>query len=125
MKKFIFVLAFLASLSLLGCAETSSSSVSSSVWSLTSYPDSGIYPILIYVPTGHGNLSSSKGESKAGLTITIAVTAEPGYVLEKIRSEDAVLTEEVPFASYSFVMPAKSVTVTASFILDSASSFAL
>ena len=126
MKKPFLAFALLASITLLGCAETSSSSSSSSsAWSLTSYSDSGIYAISTYVSTGHGQLSSSKKQTQAGLNITIAVTAEPGYVLENIVSEQIVLTEVVPGATYSFVMPAKNVTVSASFILGDASSSAL
>jgi len=124
MKKLVLAVTLLASLSLLGCSWTSSNSVSSSnsAVSLTSYPDSGIYAITTSVPTGHGHLSTSKKQAETGLSITITVTAEPGYLLESISSEQTPLTAVVPGETYSFVMPAQNVTVAASFILANSSS---
>ena len=124
MKKLVLALTLFASLPLLGCSWTSSSSVSSSssAISLTSYPDSGIYAITTSVPTGHGHLSTSKKQAETGQPVTVMVTAEPGYLLESISSAQTALTAVVIGETYSFVMPAQNVTVTASFILASSSS---
>ncbi|MCI1244516.1 MAG: hypothetical protein LKG11_00950 [Bacilli bacterium] len=105
--------------SLLGCSSGSSPAVSSSASASIdlSFSQSGLHPILSYVPDGHGHLDFSKSQAVSGTEITVTATADENYFLSDISIEDGVadlLTEEEG-RTYSFVMPDRVVTIDAVF----------
>ena len=67
----------------------------------------------------NGTVKADRSAAAAGQTVTVTVTPDSGYALDKIAVADsngnAVTLKENSNGSYSFTMPGKNVTVTASF----------
>ena len=67
----------------------------------------------------NGTVKADRSAAAAGQTVTVTVTPDSGYALDKIAVADsngnAVTLKENSNGSYSFTMPSKNVTVTASF----------
>ena len=70
-------------------------------------------------PAANGRLDVSSQSAAAGDTVTVTVTPDAGYALEELTAADAddnaVALTPVNDATYTFVMPAGRVTVTAVF----------
>ncbi|MEE3411648.1 MAG: InlB B-repeat-containing protein, partial [Treponema sp.] len=70
-----------------------------------------------------GTLTADKAKATIGTTVTLTVSANDGYELEKLLVKDSggadvSVTEIAAGASYTFTMPASPVTVTAVFIVE-------
>lgn len=94
-------------------AKTSGSSSSSS----SSRPS---YPITTPDKTENGSVNISSTSAKRGNTVTITVTPDAGYVLDKLTvtdkdGKDVALTKKSD-TEYTFVMPAGKVEITPSFV---------
>ncbi len=67
----------------------------------------------------NGTVKADRSAAASGQTVTVTVTPDSGYALDKIAVTDsngnAVTLKENSNGSYSFTMPSKNVTVTASF----------
>ena len=61
----------------------------------------------------HGSLSADKALAAAGEKVTLTVTPADGYQIAAVKLDDESLVEEE--GVYSFIMPAKAVSVTATF----------
>ena len=61
----------------------------------------------------HGTVTADKTEAKAGVTVTLTVTPDEGYVLV------AIYVNGVEIEGTTFEMPAEDVTITATFTADS------
>lgn len=62
----------------------------------------------------NGEVTTDKSEACEGDTVTLTVTSAEGFMLDDISIEDVPLTQENE-NEYTFVMPAKNVTVEATF----------
>lgn len=94
-------------------AKTSGSSSSSS----SSRPS---YPITTPDKTENGSVNISSTSAKRGSIVTITVTSDAGYVLDKLTvtdkdGKDVALTKKSD-TEYTFVMPAGKVEITPSFV---------
>lgn len=94
-------------------AKTSGSSSSSS----SSRPS---YPITTPDKTENGSVTVTPKSAKRGSTVTITVTPDAGYVLDKLTvtdkdGKDVALTKKSD-TEYTFVMPAGKVEITPSFV---------
>lgn len=94
-------------------AKTSGSSSSSS----SSRPS---YPITTPDKTENGSVNISSTSAKRGSVVTITVTPDAGYVLDKLTvtdkdGKDVALTKKSD-TEYTFVMPAGKVEITPSFV---------
>ena len=72
------------------------------------------YSIETSIYISHGTVTPSKSTAHAGETITVTVTPDEGYALERLyygNDNDIALSNGV----YSFVMPTKSITIYAKF----------
>lgn len=73
-------------------------------------------------PSDHGTVSPSRTMAGKGGTVTLTVTPDEGYRLEKLTVKDASGNElklvDQGEGRYSFTMPDTNVTVEASFVLD-------
>ena len=73
-------------------------------------------------PSDHGTVSPSRTTAGKGGTVTLTVTPDEGYRLEKLTVKDASGNElklvDQGEGRYSFTMPDTNVTVEASFVLD-------
>lgn len=63
----------------------------------------------------NGSVTADKAQAIAGETVTLTVTADPGYKVTSVKYNDVVV--EPVESVYSFTMPAEAVTVTAVFSL--------
>ena len=81
----------------------------------------GSYRITVK-PSDHGTVSPSRTTAGKGGTVTLTVTPDEGYRLEKLTVKDASGNElklvDQGEGRYSFTMPDTNVTVEASFVLD-------
>lgn len=81
----------------------------------------GSYRITVK-PSDHGTVSPSRTMAGKGGTVTLTVTPDEGYRLEKLTVKDASGNElklvDQGEGRYSFTMPDTNVTVEASFVLD-------
>jgi hypothetical protein len=79
-----------------------------------------VYSIVV-TPSANGTVTPSSTGASAGETVTLTVSADPGYglkpgtLLVKETTGGAPVTLSGSGASYSFAMPAANVTVTAEF----------
>ena len=92
-------------------------SPSSSSSSSSSRPS---YPITTPDKTENGSVNISSTSAKRGSTVTITVTPDAGYVLDKLTvtdkdGKDVALTKKSD-TEYTFVMPASKVEITPSFV---------
>ena len=73
-------------------------------------------------PSDHGTVSPSRTMAGKGGTVTLTVTPDEGYRLEKLTVKDASGNElklvDQGEGRYSFTMPDTNVTVEATFVLD-------
>ncbi len=87
-------------------------------------PSNNPYRITVN-ETEHGTVKPDRTAAPAGQTVTLTVTPDEGYVLESITVTDEkdsrISLTTVSDSRYSFVMPGKKVTVTATFTPDDAS----
>ncbi len=70
-----------------------------------------------------GTVSVSPEKAKSGSTVTVAVTPDEGYKLDKLVVTDAdgkTITVTAKDGKYTFTMPASEVSVKASFVKDDA-----
>ena len=81
----------------------------------------GSYRITVK-PSDHGTVSPSRTMAGKGGTVTLTVTPDEGYRLEKLTVKDASGNElklvDQGEGRYSFTMPDTNVTVEATFVLD-------
>lgn len=81
----------------------------------------GSYRITVK-PSDHGTVSPSRTTAGKGGTVTLTVTPDEGYRLEKLTVKDASGNElklvDQGEGRYSFTMPDTNVTVEASFVPD-------
>ena len=78
------------------------------------------YPITTPDKTENGSVNISSTSAKRGSTVTITVTPDAGYVLDKLTvtdkdGKDVALTKKSD-TEYTFVMPAGKVEITPSFV---------
>lgn len=78
------------------------------------------YPITTPDKTENGSVKISSTSAKRGNTVTITVTPDAGYVLDKLTvtdkdGKDVALTKKSD-TEYTFVMPAGKVEITPSFV---------
>lgn len=70
----------------------------------------------------HGSISADKKSAAKDATITLSLTADEGYAMEKLSITDAkgneIAATEKSAGVYTFKMPAGNVTVAASFAAD-------
>ncbi len=70
-------------------------------------------------PADNGSVDVSTGKASAGKTVTITITPDQGYELDELlvtdRQGNALTVTDLGNGRYSFVMPASSVTVSATF----------
>lgn len=81
----------------------------------------GSYRITVH-PSDNGTVTPSRTTAGAGHTVTLTVTPDEGYRLEKLTVTDSRGTElhlvDQGEGRYSFTMPASNVTVEATFVPD-------
>jgi len=75
------------------------------------------YAVTIDSGIVNGTVGADKASAKVGETITLTVTAETGYETVGVTASGADVTK-VDDTTYTFVMPAEAVTVTATFALE-------
>ena len=78
------------------------------------------YPITTPDKTENGSVNISSTSAKRGSIVTITVTPDAGYVLDKLTvtdkdGKDVALTKKID-TEYTFVMPAGKVEITPSFV---------
>ena len=86
-------------------------------------PSPASYPIHV-TEAAHGSVLASASRASQGEAVTLTVTPEKGYVLGTLTVTDAagrtLALADLGGGKYRFAMPASAVTVTASFLDDSA-----
>ena len=85
---------------------------------------SGKYTITVKTPD-NGTLKASSSSASQGNTITLTATPVSGYVLESISVVDADGNVVAVTNNKSFSMPAANVTVTATFIAGTVTTYAI
>lgn len=78
------------------------------------------YSVTVPTSTEHGQVVADKITAEEGETVTLTVTPDAGYVVESLTVKDAdngdvTVTTVAANSSYTFVMPAKAVTITVAF----------
>ena len=79
-----------------------------------------MYNVAISGNIENGTVNADKTTAEEGETVTLTVTPEEGYVVESLTVKDAdngdvTVTTVAANSSYTFVMPAKAVTITVAF----------
>ena len=72
-----------------------------------------VYAVNISAGIEHGTVTADKAKATAGETVTLTVTPAGGYQIASVTVDGEPL--EAVESVYSFVMPAKAVTVAATF----------
>lgn len=80
------------------------------------------YPVTVPGKTEHGSVSGNVKNASKGSTVTITVTPENGYVLDKLTVTDSKgnslkLTDKGS-GKYAFTMPAGKVDISATFVKE-------
>ncbi len=79
--------------------------------------ETGDYTITIDDAIENGTVTASRESANANDPVTVTVTPEPGYELSTLTVDGTDVTSSVSNNSYTFNMPAHSVTITATFAL--------
>ena len=77
-------------------------------------PSTTTYSVTVNAAT-NGTVTADKETAAEGATVTLTVTPESGYELESLTVGGTDVTAQVTNGTYTFAMPAKNVTVTATF----------
>lgn len=80
----------------------------------TPTPESDKYKITIAEGIKNGSVSANVAEAKEGDTVTLTVTPDTNYEVDKVTVTDAVATKSAENV-YTFTMPGNDVSVTATF----------
>lgn len=79
----------------------------------------GIYPIQVK-PSEHGSVTTRPGQAGEGTTVTVVVTPDTGYFLDKLtvtgQGGSSLKLTDLGDGQYTFVMPDEPVTVEAAFV---------
>jgi hypothetical protein len=78
-----------------------------------------VYKLTLMADLADGGTVLGGGEYKEGETVTIAADVKSGFIFVNWKDQDDVVVSTL--ATFDFVMPAKEVTLTASFVTDNVS----
>ena len=130
-RAFVLMLSILLCFSVTICASAATIPVEGSIWTPSEEPPyeppyvppyepsepTTVYEIVIE-ETENGSVQADRRYAASGSTVTVAVTPDKGYVLDKLTVTD-ISGKEVDVAEkdgkYTFKMPAAKVTVKATF----------
>ena len=91
-------------------------------WKKNINPADRIYTVDLEGNGGSGFIMTDKGEAKAGEIVTIELTPDPGWSIEKLtvtqKNGETVPVMEQSEGVYTFEMPAANVTASAFFFMD-------
>ena len=76
----------------------------------------GTFAVTVAEDIEHGTVKPSTAEAKAGDTVELTVTPDKGYDIYEVKVDGVEIEpEDAEHGKYTFTMPAKDVTVSASF----------